>query len=405
MADAAAPSAPSLLPTEIRTALTLSAVAVLRMFGLFMLLPVLAIWARDLEGATPWLIGVAVSAYGLSQAALQIPFGVWSDRIGRRPVVFTALLLFVAGSLVCGFAEDLTWLIIGRVLQGAGAISAAITAWLADATRPDVRVRASAIYGASIGASFALSLILGPVLAAAFSVRALFWVASGFGVVAISLLLIAPTAPRQATERLKLKDVSKVLSNRRLVALFVSVWALHALLIALFVVLPIALLDAGFASDGQWRIYLLALLASLGAVLPMLRRAEGHSAVRLAIPAWFIMGAGLAFMTVELSSLWIVTAGLAVFFAGFNFLEASLPAWVSLLAPPALRGTCLGVFATAQFFGAFCGGLLGAALIQLTAIGYGLVALGVLSAAMGALLWPAMGRFRRSADSAAADAS
>ena len=390
--------ASSLSRPELRAALTLSGIAVLRMVGLFMLLPVLALWATDLAGATPWLVGVAVSAYGLSQAALQIPFGALSDRIGRRPVVLGALSLFVIGSLVAGFAESLPVLIAGRVLQGAGAVSAALSAWLADASRPDVRVRVNAIFGASIGASFALSLIVGPLLAAAFSVRAVFFVAAGLGVVAMLLVLAAPGAPRSIARRPMAAAVRFTMSDPGLAALVTSVFGLHAIIIALFVVLPTVLAGAGLAPDRQWQLYLIALVASLFVVLPSLRRAEGAHGYRLAAPAWLAIAAGLVLATLLLPSLAWVTVAMTVFFIGFNFLEASLPAWVSLLAPQALRGACLGVFSTAQFLGAFCGGLLGAWLLTLPDVSLGPAILGGVGVvpALGLLL--AAGRSRPTPD-------
>ena len=379
--------APALSRSELRLAATLAGTAVLRLLGLFMLLPVLALWADDLSGATPWLVGLAVSAYGLSQAALQIPFGVLSDRIGRRPVVIGALALFILGSLVAGFAESLPVLIAGRILQGAGAVSAALTAWLADGTRPGVRIRVNAIFGASIGASFALALILGPLLAAAFSVRALFFVAAGFGAIAVALVVSAPTVPRRDGEPVSAAALRAAFQNGRLRALILSVWALHALLIALFVILPPVLADNGLAPERQWQLYLVALVASLGVVVPMLKRAEGAAGFRLAAPAWVAMAAGLALAAWFLPMLTLVTAAMAVFFAGFNFLEASLPAWVSLLAPAPVRGACLGVFSSAQFLGAFCGGLLGAALLGLPVPGHGVAVLGGLALLPALLLW------------------
>ncbi|MEL7537203.1 MAG: MFS transporter [Pseudomonadota bacterium] len=376
---AESPTALSLTRSEVRTALTLSGAAVLRMIGLFMLLPVLALWARELDGATPWLVGVAVSAYGLSQAALQIPFGALSDRIGRRTVVMGALAIFVVGSVIAGLANDVTTLIAGRILQGAGAVSAALTAWLADASRPGVRVRVNAIFGASIGASFALALVIGPLLAAALSIRALFWCAAGLGLLAMLLVTVVPSVPRRDKVRATPAELWQAFREPSLRALVVSVWALHALLIALFVAFPLVIERYGFAAESQWRIYLVALFASLAFVVPMLRRAEGDGAQRLATPAWLVMALGLSLVAVALPDLWGVTAALTVFFAGFNFLEASLPAWISLLAPAALRGACLGVFSTAQFFGAFCGGVLGAVLLRVDMPGDGLLVLALVA--------------------------
>ncbi|MEM1264223.1 MAG: MFS transporter [Pseudomonadota bacterium] len=380
-------SALALNRSEIRTALSLSAAAVLRMLGLFMLLPVLSLWASQLGGANAWWVGVAVSVYGLSQAALQIPFGALSDRIGRRSVVLGALALFVAGSVVAGTADEIWQLIVGRALQGAGAVSAALTAWLADASREGARVRVNAIFGASIGLSFALSLVLGPALASAMSVRALFACAAAFGVIAMLLVVSAPGAPRQASRRGALAGALPAFRDARLRALLVSVWLLHAILIALFVALPIQLANAGIASAEQWPLYLLALLGSLCLALPMLRRADANGSFALAVPAWWLMALGLGLIGVALPSAVGITLALAVFFAGFNFLEAGLPAWVSLLAPADVRGACLGAFSTAQFLGAFCGGLIGAAMLAGALPVPGLLPLAVAAALAAILLW------------------
>ncbi|MEM8982559.1 MAG: MFS transporter [Pseudomonadota bacterium] len=378
-------SAQALTRSEVRTALTLSAAAVLRMFGLFMLLPVLSLWASELAGANAWWVGVAVSIYGLSQAALQIPFGALSDRIGRRTVVIGALILFVVGSFVAGTAEHVSQLIIGRALQGAGAVSAALTAWLADASRDGARVRVNAIFGASIGLSFALSLVLGPALASALSVRALFGCAVTFGVLAILLVATAPGAPRQRRRGNALAGALPAFREPRLRALLLAVWLLHAILIAMFVALPIQLANAGIASDAQWPLYLAALLGSLCVTLPMLRRADASGSFALAVPAWWLMAIGLALIGPVLPSALGFTLALGVFFAGFNFLEAGLPAWVSLLAPADVRGACLGAFSTAQFFGAFCGGLIGAAMLAGALPVPGLLPLAI-TAAVAALL-------------------
>ncbi len=348
----------AMLPQERRLVGVVALIAVCRMFGLFALLPVLAIYAADLEGRTPALIGLAVGGYGLTQAVLQIPFGALSDRIGRVPVIIFGLLLFAAGSVVAALSDGIYGVIGGRLLQGAGAISATLSALLADGTREEIRTRSMAILGVGIGSSFLLALIVGPLIAAAFGVRALFWVAAGLAIAAGSMLGLLPKGIERPAQ---LPDRSIGAAFRPdLLRLDLYVFVLHALLTASFVALPFLLQnELELPLGGHWKIYVSALFLSLLGTVPLVLADERKGkALTLAI-AIFLLLVGQLLLAFFASTSFVVLAALAVFFAGFNFLEAGLPARLSVQASGDVRGASLGVFSSAQFLGAFAGGLLG----------------------------------------------
>jgi MFS family permease len=347
-----------------------SAVAVLagiyavRMLGLFMLLPVLALFASQLKGATPTLSGLAVGAYGVTQACLQIPFGLLSDRFGRIPVIAAGLVIFVLGSIVAALSGDIWTLILGRALQGAGAISAAVTALLADRTRVEVRTRAMAIIGISIGTTFMLSMVIGPALAGLAGVSSLFWFAAALGLGALVLLLVVlPAAPEQQTQHVA-REKPRFLDTLRdseLLRLYTGVFLLHAVVTALFVAVPFALRDvAGMVAADHWKVYLPVILVSLAGTVPLIiiseRQLDGRISVALGVG---ILLLGQLVLGTRHSSIGAIALGLVIFFAGFNFLEARLPAWLSQLATPERRGAALGIFASCQFMGAFVGGTMG----------------------------------------------
>ena len=343
---------------ERRAVGVIALIAISRIFGLFALLPVLAIYAARLDGATPALVGVAVGGYGLTQAALQIPFGALSDRIGRLPVIVFGLLLFFGGSLLAGLSDSIYGVIVGRLLQGAGAISATLSALLADATREAVRTRSMAIFGIGIGLSFLLSLIVGPIIAAAAGVRSLFWVAASLGIVAILLLALLPRGiPRPArTDKPPLSEAFRP----DLIRLDFYVFLLHGILTASFVALPFLLTDRlDVALADHWKLYIGALAASLLGTVPLVLADERKGKGWTLSAAILLMFAGQSLLAVYGSTLTNVFVALAVFFAGFNFLEAALPARLSIRATGSVRGASLGVFSSAQFLGAFAGGLAG----------------------------------------------
>ncbi len=339
----------------------LAGIFAIRMLGLFMLLPVLALYAEALRGAAPTLIGVALGAYGATQALFQIPFGLLSDRVGRRPIIVCGLALFAAGSAVAALSDTIGGVIAGRALQGAGAVSAAVIALLADLTRPEVRTRAMAFVGASIGGAFVLALVVGPALTPLIGVPGLFWLTAGLaGLAAAVLLLAVPEPPRPAPGRLR-RALPRVLLDGELLRLDFGIFALHLALTASFVAVPFALRDElGIAVGDHWQIYLGVLLASLAGTVPLVLLSERVRRPRSLLRGAIIgVAAAQAMLALYHGDLWPVLGALTLFFAVFNFLEARLPAELSGLAPAAERGAALGVYASAQFLGTFAGGVLG----------------------------------------------
>ncbi len=352
-----------MLPAERRAVGLVALIAVLRMFGLFALLPVLALYAAGLDGATPLLVGIAVGGYGLTQAGLQIPMGALSDRIGRLPVIVGGLLVFAAGSLLAAGSESIQGVIAGRFLQGAGAISATLTAFLSDVTRPEVRTRSMAVLGIGIGTAFLLALIAGPAIAAVTGARTLFLVAAGVAVVAAVLALALPRPPQDAapTERGPLAAAFRP----ELLRLDVYVLLLHALLTALFVALPFVLTNRlDLPLGAHWQVYVTALLLSLVGTIPLIIADDRRGKQSTLFVALLLLFVGVCLLTFAAASQALLAGALAIFFAGFNFLEAGLPARLSLLASAGARGASLGVFSSAQFLGAFLGGVGAGALLS-----------------------------------------
>ncbi len=343
--------------TERRSVAVVALISMIRMFGLFALLPVLSLYATDLEHQTPLLIGMAVGAYGLTAALFQVPLGALSDRIGRTPVIILGLGVFVAGSALAAMSDSIYGIIAGRLLQGAGAISATLSALIADSTRKEVRTRSMAIFGIGIGLSFMVAMVAGPLLAAAFGVRSLFWIAAGLAVVAAFLLKLLPDIPPAK----KNKSWNMLPALRPdLLRVDSYVFLLHTIMTATFVALPFLLTRRlGMAMTDQWKIYIGALLLSLVITVPMIMKDHRQGQGRLiGMAVTMILAAQLAlsFLGVSVTPVFVA---LAVYFAGFNFLEAALPARLSVLAEDNVRGASLGVFSSAQFLGAFIGGLLG----------------------------------------------
>ncbi len=346
-----------MLPDERRSVGVVALIAMIRMFGLFALLPVLSLYARDLSGATPMLIGLAVGAYGLTQAGFQVPLGALSDRIGRIPVIVGGLAIFAAGSVVAAMSDSIHGVIAGRFLQGAGAISATLTALITDATRPEVRTRSMAVFGVGIGASFMIAFAAGPLIAAKFGVLALFWVAAAMAIVAALMLRLLPDIPQPVRR----ESWSLMPAFRAdLLRIDFYMFLLHAIMTATFVALPLLLHDRfEMPLTAHWKMYIGALVVSLGVAVPMIMKdhhqGRGHL-IGLAVTLVIIAQLGLTFFAFSAVPVFIA---LVVFFAGFNFLEAGLPARLSVLADEEVRGASLGVFSSSQFLGAFVGGLIG----------------------------------------------
>ncbi len=346
------------LPAERRAVGVIALIGMLRMFGLFALLPVLALHAATLEGATPLLIGMAVGAYGLTQAGLQIPLGALSDRVGRVPVIVAGLAVFAAGSVLAAYSDSVWGVIAGRLLQGAGAISATLTALIADATRDGVRTRSMAVFGVGVGGAFMLAMIFGPKFSGHFGVPALFLFAAFLALVAAFLLVALPgDIPRPETPR---RWNFRPAFRPELLRLDTYVFLLHAILTASFVALPFLLVNRlELPVTDHWMMYVGALLLSLTGTIPLIVRDERQgkgSTIGIAVTLMLLGQLVLTFAGFTVAT---VFGGLVLFFAGFNFLEAGLPARLSLIADDDTRGASLGLFASSQFLGAFVGGLIG----------------------------------------------
>jgi MFS family permease len=361
----ALPSGAALLPAERRAVTILAAIYAVRLLGLFLLLPVLALYAGGLPGATPLFAGLAVGAYGLTQAVLQIPFGAWSDRVGRKPLIAVGLLLHVAGSVLGAVANSAMALVVARVVQGLGAVSGPVTAFLADLTRPASRTRAMFAIGMSIGASFVVSLVAGPLLAAAIGVAGVFLLIGALGILALALVLFALPAERPSAERSAARANWRDALERRLVPHYAGIFLLHLTLTAAFIAVPHLLRDLhGIEVSRHWLVYLSVFLASIALTVPVVLWSERRAR---AGQAMLVGGVGLAAALLALvfvqAQFHALIAALVLYFGAFNFLEARLPAALTEAAGDARRGAALGVFATCQFAGAFAGGLLGGAML------------------------------------------
>ncbi len=353
-----------MLPVERRAASSLAGIFALRMLGLFMLLPVLSLYAESFEGGTPMLMGVALGIYGLTQALFQIPFGMLSDRIGRKRVIAIGLLIFAAGSVVAALADTIEWIIIGRALQGAGAIAAAAMALLADLTREEQRTKAMAAFGMSIGASFMMAIVLGPMLNGWVGVSGIFWVTALFALLGLVVLFkVVPNPVQSQLHHDAEADPAQfrtVLQDRQLLRLDFGIFALHLILTAIFVVIPIGLRDAGLPSAEHGMVYFGVMVASVVIMVPMIIIAEKRGRIKevFTIAVGLIVLAQLGFW-LWADLLWGLVALLILFFGGFNLLEAMLPSLISKTAPADKKGTAMGVYSSSQFFGTFIGGVVG----------------------------------------------
>lgn len=364
---------------EHRSTFALSSIFALRMLGLFMIIPVFSVAGQAYEGATPALIGLAVGVYGLTQAILQIPFSLIADRYSRKPLIVFGLLLFALGGAIAAMSDTIYGVIIGRAIAGGGAVSAVVMALLADVTREEQRSKAMAMMGMSIGLSFVIAFSLGPWLTSLVGISGLFWVTTIMGMLAISMLLLVPKVTRhhknfqqgyfvQLKEVLKMKDLNR---------LHVSVFSLHLLLTAMFIYVPLQLINyAKIPLSSHGLIYLPLLVLSLFFAFPSIILAEKYRKMRgIFLTAIGGIILGLIFMIFGFESKYILLLGLGLFFIAFNVMEALLPSWLSKAAPIQSKATAMGVNASGQFLGAFCGGILGGQLIMLnnTAMGWGIL--------------------------------
>jgi MFS family permease len=379
-------------PTERRATASLASIFALRMLGMFLVLPVFALEARGYAGGDDAArVGLAMGIYGLTQAVFQLPLGLASDRLGRKRVIVLGLLVFAAGSLIAAAASSVEGLIFGRALQGAGAISAAVTALLADLTRDDVRTKAMAVIGASIGLMFALSLVIAPVLAAWLHLSGLFVLIAVLALGGVAVVLWGvPPEPARAPASAAREGVLVALRHPALLRLNAGVFILHAVQIAMWVAVPALLVQAGLTKDHHWQVYLPAVLASFvvmgGTLFPLERRGRLRLAFLGAIGLIGASQLGLWFGA-ERPDIAHIGLMLFVFFCGFNVLEASQPSLVSRIAPPHMRGAALGLYNTLQSLGLFAGGALGGQLAKSWGLGAVLLAGAAAMALWLALAW------------------
>lgn len=365
----AATVASAMTPGERQSSFSLASIFALRMLGLFLILPVFAIEAAKYPGGDdPTLIGLAMGVYGLTQAMLQFPFGLASDRLGRKRVIVFGLLIFAMGSFLAAWAPSLTWLAIGRGLQGAGAVSAAVTALLADQTRDEVRTKSMALVGASIGLMFALSLVLAPMLVAHVGLSGLFALTGALALAGVAIVFWwVPPEPRQHKNQPRGRLV-EVLRLPALLRLNFGVFVLHAVQLAMWMAVPAMLVQAGLPREHHWWVYLPAVLASflvMGTTLfPLERRGYLRAVFLTAIGLMTAVQLGLLFMATSAPSVMGLGGVLFVFFCGFNVLEASQPSLASRVAPPHARGAAMGVYNTLQSLGFFVGGVMGGWLVK-----------------------------------------
>jgi MFS family permease len=351
-------------PSELRAALSLAAIFGLRLFGMFIILPVFALWAQGRAGWSLSLVGVAMGAYGLVQGTLQIPFGWLSDRHGRKRLLYIGLAIFATGSFLAASSESPSIVIAGRALQGAGAVSGVAIAMAADLTRESQRTKAMAIIGSTIGAAFALSFVLAPTLEHAIGVPGIFAMTGVLVIVAMGVVRWVVPDPPQQNAAPDAAAFVRVFKDRELLRLNVGIFALHAVLMAMFVVVPLALLQDGLAASRHWLVYLATVGIGFVLMLPaiMSRAASRERPIFLGSVATIALS--LVVLVVALDRVAGIVAALVIFFAGFNVLEAKLPALVSRAAPREARGAATGVYSSVQFLGTFFGAAAGGALAQ-----------------------------------------
>ncbi len=349
--------------TELRASLALAGIFALRMLGLFLILPVFSLHAKGLSGGDQaLLVGLALGIYGFVQACLHIPLGMLSDRYGRRPVVVIGLALFVIGALIAASHDDLLWITVGRAIQGAGAVSAAVTAWLADLTKEETRTRAMAMVGGSIALTFAISLVLASPLHESVGLTGMFYLMAVLGVGAILLaLFVVPQQEKSATPFTA--KFSEVFFNQDLLRLNAGVLILHAAQIALFLTLPRLLVKADLALASHWQLYLPAVLISFACMAPIIMMSERRKRMKPAFIFGIVAMMFAQLLIASVDGLSALAFGVLVYFIGFNILEAMQPSLVSRWASHA-KGTALGIYNTTQSIGLFLGGLGGGWLLQ-----------------------------------------
>jgi MFS family permease len=350
---------------EFRAAGSLAAVFSVRLLGLFMIYPVFAAYARDLSGANPYLIGEALGIYGLTQGLLQIPFGLLSDKIGRKVMIVIGLVLFGIGSAVAAQSASIGGVIIGRALQGSGAVGSVILALVADLTTEENRTKAMALVGITIGASFMIAIVAGPIIASFVGVSGIFWLMVGLALLGIAITQFAVPNPRRVRVHRDAEAVPALigaaLRDSELLRLDFGVFALHGMLTAGFLVVPGLLRSIlNVPLQEQWIVYLPVLLVSVAAMLPAIIVAEKYRRMKgIFVGAVAMLAASQAMLYFGAGNLFVLLAALIVFFSAFNVLEACLPSLITKAAPSEAKGTAMGLYSSAQFLGIFAGGVLG----------------------------------------------
>ncbi len=373
---------------QFRAAGSLAAVFSVRLLGLFMIYPVFAAYAQHLTGSNPYLVGEALGIYGLTQGLLQIPFGLLSDRLGRKPMIAFGLILFAIGSAVAAVSTSIGGVIVGRALQGAGAVGSVILALVADLTTEENRTKAMAVIGISIGASFMVALVAGPIAETFIGVGGIFWLMVGLAIAGIAITQFVVPNPRRVSVHRDAETVpaliGSVLRNSELLRLDFGIFALHAMLTASFLVVPGLLRGTLNLSSGKdWMVYLPVLLASIAVMVPAIIVAEKYRRMKsVFVASVAALVASQAMLIFGAHNLYVLLAALVVFFSGFNVLEASLPSLITKVAPPDAKGTAIGLYSSLQFLGIFAGGAAGGWANQ-TGGGAGVFALTVALA----LLW------------------
>lgn len=380
---------------ERRSSISLALIFALRMLGLFLVLPVFALEARKYPGGDdPALVGLAMGIYGLTQAVLQLPLGMASDRFGRKRVIVLGLLVFAAGSLLAALADSLTGLLVGRALQGAGAVSAAVTALLADQTRDAVRTKAMALVGGSIGLMFAVALVAAPALAAWVGLAGLFGLTCGLALAGVAVVIWwVPPEPAQHGAQAPRGRLADVWGHADLLRLNLGVFVLHTVQLSMWVAVPAMLVQAGLVKDHHWQVYLPAVVlsfAAMGGLFALERSGRLRAALLGAIALVLLVQVGLGLLAASgmPATLWVLGPLLFLFFCGFNALEASQPSLVSRMAPALLRGAALGTYNTLQSLGLFAGGALGGALVKWAGAPGLFAATAALTALWLVLTWP-----------------
>ncbi|MDH5633206.1 MAG: MFS transporter [Gammaproteobacteria bacterium] len=352
-------------PFERRAVAGLAGIYATRMLGLFLVLPILANSTHSLPGYSGFMVGLALGIYGLTQAVFQVPLGVASDYLGRKPVIFAGLVIFALGSVVAAMADTMEGIILGRALQGMGAIAAAVLALAADLTRDEQRTKAMATIGITIGASFIVAMPMGPLLWSAIGLSGIFWFIAALAVLGMVVLVFVIPTPVHTPQKRELSVVRRqfveVLQDKKLLRLDAGIFILHSVMTAMFVVVPLALVKYGeLAADDHWQLYAPVMLLSILGMVPMIILAERRQMMRsMFVIAVLMLTIAQAILYTRHQSLAGLVAGVFVFFVAFNFLEASLPSLLSRMAPTAGRGAAVGVYSSFQFLGAFTGGVIG----------------------------------------------